>query len=194
MIQVNLLPEEMRKIERMRKVKVNVALLVGAAAAAAAVVIGVILFVVGRRMRDLAEVRKRLREITPQREEAEAAIKKKQELGRELGALDAFSDRRLLWGRTLNAISDAMPRELFLGRIGYSSKPPVLLTIKGEAVPGAGNEKVVEFIESLRRTPIFIDAFPHLDYAIESLDQGRRSFEIKCTPPGSSQPDKAKRK
>ena len=40
MIQVNLLPEEMRKIERMRKVKVNVALLVGAAAAAAAVEIG----------------------------------------------------------------------------------------------------------------------------------------------------------
>ena len=194
MIQVNLLPEEMRKIERMRKVKVNVALLVGAAAVLAAVVIGVILFVVGRRMRDLAEVKRRLREITPQREEADAVVKKKQEIAKELGALDAFSARRLLWGRTLNAISDAMPSELFLGRIGYNSKPPVLLTVKGEAVPGAGNEKVVEFIESLRRTPFFIDAFPHLDYAIESLDQGRRSFEIKCAPPGAAQPDKAKKK
>ncbi len=193
MIQVNLLPEEMRKIERMRKVKVNVALLVGGGGAG------------GRRHRrhplrrgapdaDLAEVKRRLREITPQREEADAVVKKKQEIAKELGALDAFSARRLLWGRTLNAISDAMPRELFLGRIGYNSKPPVLLTVKGEAVPGAGNEKVVEFIESLRRTPFFIDAFPHLDYAIESLDQGRRSFEIKCAPPGAAQPDKAKKK
>lgn len=184
MIQVNLLPEELRKIERMRKVKVNVALLVGAAVAVAAVVIGIILFIVGQRVHRLAEIKRRLQEITPQREEADALFKKKQEIGKEIGALNAFSDGRLLWGRTLNAISDAMPKELFLSRVGYNSKPPVLLAIKGEAVPGCGSEKMVEFIETLRRSPAFIKAFPQLDYAIESLDKGRKSFEIKCTRSG----------
>ena len=183
MIHVNLLPEELRKIERVHKVKKNVAILTGVVVVVALVIIVIVFVIVGQRMRKLGEVRSRLRAITPQREEAESLIKKKQQIVREIETLDGFSTKRLLWGRKLNAISDAMPEELFLMNINYSSRQPVMLTVKGEAVPGQGNEKVVEFIETLRRNMAFINAFPQVDYSIESLDKGRKSFEIKCTQP-----------
>jgi hypothetical protein len=190
MIHVNLLPEELRKIERVRKVKINVAILTGGAVAVALVIIVIVFFIVGQRMRKLNEVRSRLRAITPQREEAESLIKKKQQLVREIETLDGFSAKRLLWGRKLNSLSDAMPEELFLKIISYTSRPPVMLTIKGEAVPGQGNEKVVDYIETLRRNSVFISAFPQVDYSIESLDNGRKSFEIKCTQPGQAKEKK----
>lgn len=184
MIHINLLPEELRKIERVRKVKVNVAILAGGVAVLALVVILIVFFIVGQRVRRLNEVKSRLRAITPQREEAEALIRKKGQFVRELETLDSYTAKRLPWGRKLNGISDAMPDELFLVKIEYNSKPPVLLTIKGEAVDERGNEKVVEFIESLRRDTTFIGAFPQVDYGIETLAKGRKSFEIKCTQPG----------
>ena len=195
MIHVNLLPEELRKIERVRKVKINVAILTGGAVAVAMVIIVIIFVIVGQRVRKLSEVRSRLRAITPQREEAESLIKKKNQLMQELDTLDRFTAKRLLWGQKLNVISDAMPEELFLMNINYSSRQPVMLTVKGEAVPGQGNEKVVEFIETLRRNAAFINAFPQVDYSIESLDKGRKSFEIKCAQPVQPvQPKKEEKK
>ena len=195
MIHVNLLPEELRKIERVRKVKINVAILTGGAVVVAVVIIVIIFVIVGQRMRKLNEVRSSLRAITPQREEAESLIKTKQQITREIEVLEGSAAKRLYWGRKLNVISDAMPEEIFLVKIDYNSKQPVMLTIKGEAVAGRGNEKVVEFIEALRRNAAFINAFPQVDYSIESLDKGRKSFEIKCTQPVQPvQPKKEEKK
>ncbi len=182
MIHVNLLPDELRKIERVRKVKMNVAILAGGAVGAAVVVLAIVLAMIGRQVRALTEVKNRLRAITPQREEAEGLIRNKQQLQKELEALEGFSTGRLSWGRKLNALSDAMPDELFLVKVQFSSRPAAMLTVNGEAVSERGNEKVVEFIENLRGDPVFIGAFPHVNYGIESLDRRRKSFEIKCTP------------
>jgi hypothetical protein len=54
------------------------------------------------------------------------------------------------------------------------------LTIKGEAAPGHGNKGIVEFIDSLHRAPAFLKEFPRINYSIESIEQGRKSFEITC--------------
>jgi Tfp pilus assembly protein PilN len=181
MITINLLPEELRKIERVRKVKVNIAWLTGVAVIIALVIMVSVLVVIGRRMRQLAEMKARLDALTPQVEEAESLIRKKQDLVKEIALLDGFSSQRVLWNRKLNEISDVMPEELYLMKMSYSSRQQSAFIIQGEAIPGYGIEKVVEFIDALRRTGSFIRIFPQIDYSIESGPQGRKSFEVRCT-------------
>lgn len=181
MIHINLLPEELRKIERVRKLKANVAMFSGGAIAVG-VLIAVIAFVmVGRRMSRDARIKARIEQLTPQREEADALIKKKVELTAELGTLEDFAARRLLWHRLLNEVSDAVPADCFLTKLSYAPRPSSTLTIKGEAAPGRGNKRIVEFIDSLHRAPGFVKEFPQISYSIESIEQGRKSFEIGCT-------------
>lgn len=180
MIHVNLLPEELRKIERVRRVKMDIAVL-SSGAIAVGVLIAVIAFVVvGRRMSQLAQVKTRLNQLAAQREEADALLKKKLELAMELEILDGFTTRRLLWHRRLNEVSDAVPEDCVLTRLNYSSQPTPALTIKGEASPGQGNRRIVEFIDALHHAPAFIREFPQVNYSIESTEQGRTSFEITC--------------
>ncbi|MCX6340052.1 MAG: PilN domain-containing protein [Candidatus Aureabacteria bacterium] len=180
MIHVNLLPEELRKIERVRRVKADIAMLSGGAIAVGVLIAVIAFVVVGRRMSQLAQVKARLNQLTAQREEADALLKKKLELTMELEILDGFTTRKLLWHRRLNEVSDAVPEDCVLTRLNYSSQPTPALTIKGEAAPGHGNKRVVEFIDSLHLAPAFLKEFPRINYSIESIEQGRKSFEITC--------------
>ena len=181
MIHVNLLPEELRKIERVRKVKADIAVLSGGAIAVGVLVAVIAFVMIGRRVSQLAQVKTRLNQLSAQREEADALIKKKLDLTKELEILDGFTTRRLLWHRRLNEVSDAVPEDCFLKKLSYSSGQPSALAIRGEASPGQGNKRVVEFIDSLHRAPAFLREFPRVNYSIESIEQGRKSFEITCT-------------
>jgi Tfp pilus assembly protein PilN len=181
MIHVNLLPEELRKIERVRRVKMDIAVLSGGAIAVGVLIAVIAFVVVGRRMSQLAQVKTRLNQLTAQREEADALLKKKLELTRELEILDGFTTRKLLWHRRLNEVSDAVPEDCVLKKLSYSSSQPSALTIKGEASPGQGDKRVVEFIDSLHQAPSFLREFPRINYSIESIEQGCKLFEITCT-------------
>ena len=181
MIHVNLLPEELRKIERARKFKADIAMFSGGAIAVG-VLIAVIAFIIfGRRMSQVARIKARLDQLTPQREEADALIKKKVDLTGEVEILEDFAAHRLLWHLLLNEVSDSVPEDCFLTKLGYSPRPASTLIVKGEASPGPGNKRIVEFIDSLHRAPGFIKEFPQISYSIESIEQGRKSFEISCT-------------
>lgn len=181
MIHVNLLPEELRKIERARKVRADIAMLSGGAIAVGVLIAVIVFVMIGRRMSRDARIRARLGQLNPQREEADVLIKKKVDLTGELGMLEDFAAHRLLWHRLLNEVSDAVPEDCFLAKLGYSPRPASALIIKGEASAGQGNKRIVEFIDSLHRSPAFIEEFPQINYSIESVEQGRKSFEISCT-------------
>ncbi|MEJ2746127.1 MAG: hypothetical protein P8123_10665 [bacterium] len=180
MIHINLLPEELRKIERTRKFKANVVML-GGGAIAVGVLIAVIAFVViGRRAKDVARIKARLEQLRPQREEADTLIKRKVALTNELEILEEFASHRIVWYRLLNEVSDAVPEDCFLTKLSYAPRPASTLIIKGEASAGQGNKKIVELIDSLHRAPAFIGEFPQISYSIESIEQGRKAFEISC--------------
>ncbi len=181
MIQVNLLPEELRKIERARKVKADIAALSGVAIAVGALVALIVFIMIGRRVTQVAQMKARLNQLSAQREEADTLIKKKLQLTKELEMLDGFAARRILWYRRLNEVSDAVPEGCILTKLSYSSRPPSALVIKGEASTGQGNRRVVEFIDSLHREAAFIKEFPQVNYSIESMEQSRKSFEVTCT-------------
>lgn len=180
MIKINLLPEEMRKIERVRKVKLNIALFSGSAIALGVVVVLVASFIIGRRMNQISHMKARLRELSAQRDEADAILKTKQQLTKEIEMLDGYSGGRILWSRRLNEVSDAVPDDLFLTKLNYTTQPAATLVIKGEALPGQGNRRVVEFIDGLRGDASFINEFPQLNYSIESIEGGRKLFEVTC--------------
>lgn len=181
MIRINLLPEELRKIERVRKVKVNIAVIASLVAAVAVIIIAVALFVVGQRMRRIQEMKRRLAELEPRCRESEMLAKRKIQISKEIGMIEGFSSRRILWHKRLNEVSDALPDDLYLVKVHYASRAPAVLTIQGEALPGHGIEKVIEFIDTLRRIQGFARSFPKMDYSIESLAEGRKSFEIRCS-------------
>jgi hypothetical protein len=72
MIHVNLLPEELRKIERARKVKADIAVLSGGAIAVGVLVAVIAFVMVGRRVSQVAQTKARLNQLSAQREEADA--------------------------------------------------------------------------------------------------------------------------
>jgi Tfp pilus assembly protein PilN len=183
MIHINLLPEELRKVDIAHKLKANIALFSGGAIAVGVLIVVIAFVLVGRRIRRDARIRARLDQLRPQREEADALIKKKLDLTAELGILGDFAAHRLLWHRLLNEVSDAVPEDCFLTKLGYSPRPASTLVIKGEASAGQGNKRIVEFIDSLHREPEFIREFPRISYSIESIEEGRKSFEVSCTRP-----------
>jgi hypothetical protein len=181
MIYINLLPEELRQIERARKIKINITVLVALAVLIAVLIIGVGFYMIGKRMSRVSGMRARIAKLEPQRKEAEKTLARKQEIEKTLNMLDGLEAKRFLWSSRLNEISDCMPDELFLVGLHYLDQEPYLMIIKGEAPSGGGGEKVVEFIDKLRNTPSFIGAFPEISYFIETLPEGRQAFEIRCT-------------
>ncbi|MCX6356602.1 MAG: PilN domain-containing protein [Candidatus Aureabacteria bacterium] len=180
MLKINLLPEELREMERARKAKLNVALLSTVALVVGVVCVLVIFYIMGRRVSNMARVRSRLKELAPQVEEAESLVKHKGQYAREIEIFDDVASRKMPWSRILNDVSDAMPEDLFLVRMTYNSSQPGTLVIKGEALAGHGIESVVDFLDALRRSPDFVNEFSQIDYSIESIEGGRKSFEIKC--------------
>jgi Tfp pilus assembly protein PilN len=180
MIHINLLPEELRKIERSRKFKANIAIFSGGAIAVGVLIAVVAFVMVNRRMSEVARIRARLDQLKPQREEADALIKKKVDLTSELELLGSFATHRFLWHRLLNEVSDAVPEDCFLTKLSYAQRPSSTLIIKGEASAGQGNKRIVEFIDSLHRAPEFIKEFPQISYSIESIEQGLKAFEVSC--------------
>ncbi|MDD5556259.1 MAG: PilN domain-containing protein [bacterium] len=185
MIRINLLPEEQRKIERVRRVKINIAVIGGVAVVAVLIVIGIVLFFLGRRMRQFAEEQRRLEALRPLVEESESLLRKKTQAQKEMAVYDRIAAERVLWHRRLNDIGDAIPEDLFLVKMSFSARPPAVLVIQGEAMQERGIERVVEFIDALRGIPAFLDTFPRIEYSIESAPGGRRSFEIRCRRPAA---------
>ncbi|MCX6355439.1 MAG: hypothetical protein NTZ78_11145 [Candidatus Aureabacteria bacterium] len=180
MIKINLLPEELRESQRVRRVKINIAAIVGAALSITILCIVIVFTIVGQRMRDAARVRGQIERLKPQAQEAEALIKKKQQLLKEYEMLDTLAVGRILWSILLNDVGDVMPPDLFLTKLSYNPRQQKVLIMKGEAVPGHGIESVVEFIDSLKRSHSFVLAFPQVDYSIENIEHGGKSFEIRC--------------
>jgi len=187
MIKINLLPEELRESQRVRRVKINIAAIAVAALSIAILCVVIASTIVGQHMRDAARVRGQLEKLKPQAQEAEALIKKKQQLLKEYEMLDTLAVSRILWSVVLNDVSDAMPADLFLSKLTFNPRQKKVLILKGEAVPGHGIESMVEFIDSLKRSPSFVLAFPEVDYSIENIERGGKSFEIRCARPNTEE-------
>lgn len=181
MIRINLLPEELRKSERARQVRTDITKVIAVAAAVVAIAIALSCYWVGRRMSALSRIKTRLNSLSAQAEEAEGLIKQKQQLVKEFDLLEGFASRRILWHELLNEVGDALPDGLFLTKLTCNAREQSALVLKGETMTGYGIERVVEFIDALRRSPSFVRIFPDLTYSIESMEKGRKSFEIRCT-------------
>jgi Tfp pilus assembly protein PilN len=180
MIKINLLPEELRKIEKSRKLKINLAAFAGVGVTAAVIILVVIAGLVGRRLSGEARARARLLKLEPVASEAERIIKKNQELKKEIEELERIADQRLLWSRALNEVSDAVPEELFLVKLDYRFVKPYTMLIKGEVISQRGGERIIEFIDNLHRSKVLIKEFPEISYSIESVGKDHKTFEIRC--------------
>ncbi len=161
MIEINLLPEELKKSQpRFKKFDIsgidfkNVPVTnIAAAVVGFIVAIHVLLFLVGITSQGrLSVLSKRYNQLLPQKKESEALKAQVDAINKKVGAIDELMVKRFSWARKLNDLSDSMTPGIWLTELSYDEKVgerPVQANAKAPAgrakkeTPKATVEKVV---------------------------------------------------
>lgn len=131
MIEINLLPEEIKKrrssFKKIDLTKLNVEnikiLEIGAGIIVVLMVIQVTLFLVGIYAgTTLNSLDKRYQKILPEKKEADLLKTQVDAINKKTGAIDELMVKRFSWSRKLNDLSDAMTPGVWLRNLSYSDK------------------------------------------------------------------------
>lgn len=172
MIEINLLPEELRKKEPqfksidLSKFKVNIQgihlLKIGGGVASVLVVITVILFLMGIYTKiNLASLEKRYRDISPKRKEAEALKSQIEAINKKVKAIDELMVKRFGWARKLADLSDSVTPGIWLTELSYTEKVvdrPVMVYLKN-AKGKAPNEQAKSVMEKVLMKYLIISGY-----------------------------------
>lgn len=146
MIEINLLPEEMRKKEPKFKAididmsKFNVRELplvkIAIASGAALVVIYLILLAIGAYVQaELTTLNKRHEGLIPQKREADSLKVEVDTINRKMAAIDELMVKRFVWAKKLDDLGDAITPGVWLTELSYNE------IVVDRAVPGAVKSK-----------------------------------------------------
>lgn len=209
MIEINLLPEELRKKKSpfgkidLSGVDLKSIPLVPIASAAVAVLIGVEAIVLGLnlyyKMR-VGSLTKKYESVLPGKREADELKARRDAINKKLGAIDDLMGKRFSWAKKLNDLSDAVTPGIWLSELDYNeqampdaSSPqgrpagiPGMLVLSGYAA-GAGEQGaalVGKFIKSLKDNGAFFSDFSDVALVAVKSDkvdnQEVMSFRINC--------------
>jgi hypothetical protein len=209
MIEINLLPEEMKKkaspfanlnLSALSAQKIPV-LPIAAGLAGLLVLVQVLVIVMSLYSRvTLASLTKRYEDILPAKKEADALKARNDAITKRIGAIDELMGRRFSWAKKLNALSDSMTPGIWLSELDYDERPiaeakaakgrvggmPGKLVLNGYAagVGEQGAALVGKFITSLKESKAFYDDFSDIDLVGVKSDkvegQELMSFKINC--------------
>lgn len=144
MIEINLLPEELKKRESIfekidfsalnvqKMPVVPIAVGVSAALIAVQLIIGALAVYANLRASSLT---KRYEALLPKKKEADALKAKDATINMQSSAIDELMSRRFSWAKKLNDLSDAMTPGIWLTELAYDEK------LSGAASAAAGAEK-----------------------------------------------------
>lgn len=131
MVEINLLPEELRKKEpRFKKIDLSGLNLqnlpvvhIAAYAIGALVAFHLILFSIGSYSKAvMGSLQKRYDELLPRKKEAEALSKQVDTMSKKVNAIDALMVKRFSWAKKLNALSDSVTPGIWLSELSYNEK------------------------------------------------------------------------
>jgi Tfp pilus assembly protein PilN len=209
MIEINLLPEEMKKKEsffakmdlsvfKLQKLPV---LPIAAGFAGLLIAVQVTVFAVSIYAGiSLGSLTKKYEAIALKRKEAEALKAKNDAIIKRAGAIDELTGKRFSWAKKLNALSDSVTQGIWLSELDYDERPAALArAVKGKAagMPGRlvmngyaagigeqGASLVGKFIKNLRENEAFYADFSDIDLVSVKSDkvegQEVMSFKISC--------------
>jgi len=168
MIEINLLPEELRKKKKTPKFKAvdvssldfsnfspkNLKKLIENFAPAKWAVLGIglliafqmILFVVGIYGQiSLRSINKKYDEIALQKKEADSLRAQSESINRKVGAINELMVKRFSWARKLNEISDSMTTGVWLSELSYDNKVAerIIQKSSSKGKKGSSTEKMI---------------------------------------------------
>lgn len=207
MIEINLLPHELRKkvspfagIAKMNLSSIDVKnipvlhIVIGICGIVVALQIG--LFAFGMiSSAQLSAVSKRLSELMPQKKEADVLKARVTDINRRSAAIDELMLKRFSWAKKLSALSDCVTPGIWLSELSYDERQgvgknnkimPGSLIMSGFAL-GAGEQGtslVRRFIKTLQGNQDFSVHFESIDLVSSRSDkvdgQDVMSFRITC--------------
>ena len=152
MIEINLLPEELKKIQaRFKKIDMPTIdmknlpyITIGAILIGVLIIIQVIAFIVGVIGKaNLSSLSKRYSTILPSKKEADSLKSQIDLINKKVHAIDELMVKRFSWARELNSLSDSMTAGIWLTELSYDEKFVSLANVKG-----ANNKAKVESAKS----------------------------------------------
>jgi hypothetical protein len=209
MIEINLLPQEMRKRPSpfanidfsafsLQKLPV---MPIAAGFVGLLILVLALVFAMGLYSRmALSSLTKRYEAITPKMKEAQALMAQNDSVNKRVSAIDDLMSGRFSWAKNLNAISDSMTPGIWLSELIYDENPVSGVQPakgKGPKMPGRlimigyatgsgeqGAALVGKFIKSLKDNEEFYSDFGEVDLVgvkSEKVDgQDVVSFRVNC--------------
>ena len=164
MIEINLLPAQLRKKKRiLPKLPSKVFLLLPSVIIGVLICLHIIFLVVGILLKNqVSSLDRQLQAISGQKKEADSI---KMQLGLmegKLGGITQIAESRLLWAQKLNKISDNLSLGLWLTRLSINDKT---FTLEGSVVSLKSEEMslVRKFLQDLKNDNSFFADFIALD-------------------------------
>jgi len=209
MIEINLLPEEMKKkVSPFAKLNFSVfnlqklpVLSIAAGFAGLLVVVQVLVIVMSLYSKfTLASLTKKYDAIAPKKREADALKAKSDAITKRVNAIDELMGKRFSWAKKLNALSDSMTPGIWLSEMDYDERPGAnVKAAKGQAsgMPGRlllngyaagvgeqGLALVGKFIKSLKENETFYSDFSDIELVASKSDKAEgqevMNFKIGC--------------
>jgi hypothetical protein len=209
MIEINLLPDELKKKEspfanlslpvfNMQKLPV---LSIAAAFAGLLVVVQVLVIAMSIYSKvTLNELEKKYADITPKKREADALKAKSDAITKRVNTIDELMGKRFSWAMKLNALSDSMSPGIWLSELEYDERPLAnLKAAKGKAsgmpgrllmngfAAGSGEQGLAligKFITSLKENEAFYSDFSDIELIASKSDKAEgqevMNFRIGC--------------
>lgn len=179
MIEINLLPRQYRR-KKKKKFEVNLPFAIGAILLLVFLALVTLETMVRSKKAEVASWSTKLENIKPQFQEARETVDEIRPLTLRLKRLSEMEEKRVLWARILNDLSDVFPEELQLKSLrdggGY-------LVFAGVLSADEGDESVTRLIEVLKdkgRT-CFPQYFATIKLEeIKKQTNERKFFKIKC--------------
>jgi len=133
MIDINLLPEELRKKEsRFKKIDLSglsidikkiPVVSIGIAAVSVLLLFHAVLFLVGINSRSsLKAISKTMSELAPEKSEADSLKNEVSLINRKIAAIDGLMVKRFSWAKKMNALSDSVTSGIWITEISYDEK------------------------------------------------------------------------
>ena len=180
MVDINLIPAALRKNNKGQgnalKINLPADILLGAASATLLLIVAVHLLLGVAWLIEFAQYsvhQAQWQQLAPDKKVLDAINDESKGLKKKIGMIDDMTSKKaMLWSPKFNAISDALPRGLWIRRMTLDKTG---LLIEGSVVSKTSNEinDVGTFLSSLKQNDDFIKDFSSLE--VNSIQRGRNN-------------------
>jgi len=190
MIEINLLPNDQKakqkKVLDLKKIPI---LPIAVGVIGSLIIVHIVLIVTIRINKiALTKVKKQWEEISPKKTMMDALKKRVAGINAKIGAIEGLTEKRILWAKKLNDLSDLMPSNIWISNLSYDKSgqmPSLILDGFAAGTTGEGATYVARFIKAMKNNNDFFKDFRDIE-----LGSMRRSlidkdevmnFKIICT-------------